>query len=38
MRKSAGGGLFEAVFSKDEHGLIKEYQPVNYKKIQYAKG
>jgi len=38
MQKSASGGIFEAVFSKEEHGLIKEYKPVNYKEIQYVKG
>ena len=37
IRKNDEGKLFEMVFSKEEHGLIKEYKPVNYKEIQYAK-
>ncbi|MCL2738976.1 MAG: SAM-dependent methyltransferase [Bacteroidales bacterium] len=28
--------LFEVEFSKEEHGLIKEYKPVKFKRIQYA--
>jgi len=36
MRKTASGGLFEEEFSKEEHGLIKEYKSVNYKEIIYV--
>jgi len=36
MKKSAVGGLFEEEFLNEEHGLIKEYIPIHFKKIQYA--
>ena len=36
-RQKSVGTLFEVEFSEEEHGLIKEYKPVNYNEIIYAK-
>ena len=36
MRESALGGFFEEEFSNQEYGLVKEYEPVHFKKIRYA--
>ncbi|MDR2585341.1 MAG: SAM-dependent methyltransferase [Prevotellaceae bacterium] len=35
-RQQYVASLFEVEFSKEEHGLIKEYKPVTYTKIQYV--
>jgi len=37
QRQASIGNLFEAEFTKEEYGLQKEYNPVNYKEIRYAK-
>ena len=36
-RKSGENSLFANIFSIEEYGLVKEYKPVNYKQIIYAK-
>ena len=36
MRKSSENLLFAEEFSKEEHGIIKEYKSVNYRQIRYA--
>lgn len=36
-RQRSIGGLFETEFSNEEYGLIKAYNPINYKEIRYAK-
>jgi len=35
-RQKYAGSLFDVAFSQEEHGLIKEFNPINYKDIQHA--
>ena len=37
LHQTSIGNIFEDEFLKEKHGLIKEYKPINYKKIRYAK-